>query len=345
MAVSPASRAPLAGLSFRAATADDLRPCAEIWRLSINDYTNHLNQPEIPDDLAAILRLYAHLHATDPDGFLVAERAAGATGAGAAGSAAATASAAEAGSPLVVGFVAALRRGPLWFLSMLFVLPEMQGVGLGRALLDRVMPPAGAAWLATCTDSVQPISNALYASLGVAPRMPLQRLVGRADRPGALPPLPDGIRVVRFDEVGAAGMEGLGSAALDDELAALDLEIVGFGPEHRQDHEMVRLERRTGFLYLGAGGEPVGYGYASEAGRVGPIAVRDPSLLDAVIGHLVTTVRPRGAFGIWLPGAAGTALTSLLQAGFRIDGFPCLVCWDRPLIDFSRYVPISPGLL
>jgi GNAT superfamily N-acetyltransferase len=324
VALSQAPRVPLADLSYRPATDDDLAACAAIWRLSINDYTNRLNQPEIPDDLAAILRLYDHLRTTDPDGFVVAERA---------------------DEARIVGFVSALRRGPLWFLSMLFVQPEMQGGGLGRALLDRVTPPAGSASLATCTDSLQPISNALYASLGIAPRIPLNRLVGLPDRPHALPPLPDGIRAVGFDEMGNGADGGLRGAALDDELAALDREILGFGPEHRPDHELVRLEERIGFLYLGPDGGPLGYGYASAAGRVGPIAVRDAALLDAVIGHLVTTVRPRGAFGIWLPGAAGTAMTSLLRAGFRIDGFPCLICWDQPLIDFTRYVPISPGLL
>jgi hypothetical protein len=54
---------------------------------------------------------------------------------------------------------------------------------------------------------------------------------------------------------------------------------------------------------------------------------------------------PRGAFGIWMPGAAAEPLRDLLRSGFQLDGFPCLVCWDRPISDFSRYVPISPGLL
>jgi hypothetical protein len=98
-------------------------------------------------------------------------------------------------------------------------------------------------------------------------------------------------------------------------------------------------------LFVDGGGRTVGYGYASEAGRVGPVAVRDAALLTPALGHLLATIAPRGAFGIWMPGAAGEAMASLLRAGFRVDGFPCLVCWDRPLTDFSRYVPISPGLL
>jgi hypothetical protein len=48
---------------------------------------------------------------------------------------------------------------------------------------------------------------------------------------------------------------------------------------------------------------------------------------------------------VWVPGSAGDAVVPLLRAGFRIDGFPVLLCWDRPFADFTRYVPMSPGLL
>ncbi|HET9344076.1 MAG TPA: GNAT family N-acetyltransferase [Candidatus Limnocylindrales bacterium] len=317
---APPPRPTATGIAYRRAEADDLVACAGIWRDSINDYTRRLNQPDIPDDLAAILRLYGHLHATDPEGFVVAERAV------------------DGGPPVVVAFAASVRREELWFLSMLFVLPDVQAVGLGRALLAKVMPSPGTAALATCTDSAQPISNALYASLGMTPRMPLVRLVGLPERDDHLPALPRGISAVPFGE-----LDGPAAAHLDDELAALDRATAGFG--HLQDHGLVRAEGRIGVLFVDGGGQAVGYGYASEAGRVGPVAMLDPELLAPAIGHLVTTIVPRGAFGIWMPGAAGVAMTALLRSGFRMDGFPCLVCWDRPLADFSRYVPISPGLL
>jgi GNAT superfamily N-acetyltransferase len=283
-----------------------------------------LNLPEIPDDLAAILRLHRHLIATDPAGFLVAEQPA------------------TDGNPRIVAFASAVRRDAVWFLSMLFVLPEAQSGGIGRALLGQLLPADGTAALATCTDAAQPISNGLYASLGMVPRMPLLRLVGLAERPAELPRLPEGIDAVPFDEVNRGG-DRIGGAALDDEIAALDRDAAGF--EHPADHAMVRAEGRTGFLYVGPDGKPVGYGYASAAGRVGPIAVRDRALLGPVIAHLVTTVVPRGAFGLWLPGAAEETIGPLVRAGFRLDGFPALMCWDRPFADFARYVPISPGLL
>jgi GNAT superfamily N-acetyltransferase len=310
--------------SYRPAKPDDLAACGAIWRHALNDYMGRLNLPEIPDDLAAILRLHHHLLATDPEGFLVAEQPLGDGGA------------------RVVGFASAVRRGAVWFLSMLFVLPESQAVGIGRGLLGRLLPPAGSAALATCTDAAQPISNGLYASLGMVPRMPLLRLVGLADRPDELPRLPEGIRVIPFDEIDGAG-DRISGAALDDEIASLDRDAAGF--EHPVDHAWVREDGRMGNLYLGPDGGPVGYGYASAAGRVGPIAVRDPALLGPVIGHVVTAVRPRGVFGLWLPGAAEETIGPLIRAGFRIEGFPGLLCWDRPFADFARYVPISPGLL
>jgi len=310
--------------TYRPATPADLPTCGAIWRLALNDYFGRLNLPEIPDDLVAILRIHRHLLATDPDSFLVAEQA-GADG------------------PVrIVAFASAVRRGAVWFLSMLFVLPEAQGAGIGRALLARLLPPPGTAGLATCTDTAQPISNGLYASLGMVPRMPILRLVGLAERPTELPSLPVGVRAIAFDEVDRGG-DRIGGAAFDDEIAALDQDAVGF--DHPVDHAMVRTEGRLGFLFLEPDGGPVGYGYASEAGRVGPIAVRDSALLGPVIGHLVTTVRPRGAFGLWLPGAAEGTVGPLLRAGFRLEGFPCLLCWDRPFADFARYVPISPSLL
>ncbi|MEA2545393.1 MAG: hypothetical protein QOI09_666, partial [Chloroflexota bacterium] len=64
---------------MRPATIADLPACARIWRESINDYTAPLNLPEVPDDLTAILRLYAHLLSTDPTRFVVAERDDGGT--------------------------------------------------------------------------------------------------------------------------------------------------------------------------------------------------------------------------------------------------------------------------
>jgi hypothetical protein len=176
----------------------------------------------------------------------------------------------------------------------------------------------------------------------MVPRIPLLRLVGLPTREGAFDALPDDIEAIPFDEIGD-GADGLQRSALAAELARLDRDAAGF--TRAADHGYHAAEGRIGFLYRDREGTACGYGYSSEMGRVGPIAVRDAELLAPVVGHLVHAVRPRGAFGIWIPGSAGAAAESLLRAGFRADGFPVLLCWDRPFADFARYIPMSPGLL
>ena len=318
-----------AAISYRPVRADELEACAEVWRDGINDYTRRLNQPDVPPETASLLRLYAHLQSTDPERFVVATvPAAGGDG---------------GDGERIVAFAAAVMRERLWFLSMLFVRPGLQGAGLGRALLARVAPADGeASFRATATDSAQPISNALYASVGIVPRIPLLNLIG-------LPQDADGVRRAAVgrrpqafadvvDEPGGEGHQRLASA-----VDALDREVLGVA--HPADHRFLRQESRSGWLYRGPDGAAMGYGYATEAGRIGPVAVRDPGLLAPILGHLTSAVIPRGAFALWLPGTADRAVVPALQSGFRLDQFPVLLCWDQPFADLTRYLPISPGLL
>jgi GNAT superfamily N-acetyltransferase len=319
---------PADAIAYRPVRDDELAACAEIWRDSINDYTRRMNQPDVPPETASLLRLYTHLRSTDPDRFVVATMPAG--------------EGARDGGTRIVAFAAALKRERLWFLSMLFVLPELQGAGLGRALLARVGPRDGeASFRSTATDSAQPISNALYASVGMVPRIPLLNLIGLPERPEAFGALPSGIVPIAFSEL-AGGPGSDGHRRLADDVDALDREALGVA--HPADHRWLRQEGRTGWLYRGPDGSAVGYGYASEAGRIGPVAVRDEALLGPVLGHLTSAITPRGAFALWLPGTADRAVVPALQAGFRLDQFPVLLCWDRPFGDLSRYLPISPGL-
>lgn len=320
--VVPGERA-VGSVSYRPVRAEELAACAEVWRASINDYTRRLNQPDVPPETASLLRLYVHLQSTDPERFVVATLPA------------------ESGER-IVAFAAALMRERLWFLSMLFVLPELQGAGVGRALLARVSPRDGeASFRSTATDSSQPISNALYASQGIVPRVPLLNLIGLPQDADAFGAMPSGIVPVPFAEI-AGGSGGDGHRQLAEAVDALDREVLGVA--HAADHRYLRQENRTGWLYRGPDGSPVAYGYATEAGRIGPVAVRDDTLLAPILGHLSGAVIPRGAFALWLPGTADRAVVPALQAGFRLDQFPVLLCWDRPFADLARYLPISPGL-
>ena len=317
--------AALIGTAFRPARLDDLPECGALWREALNDYLRRLGQEEVPDELGPLGRLHAHALTTDPDRFVVA-------------------TVPSAGGNRIVAFGSAIERGSIWFLSMLFVRPEAQGQGLGRALLERILPgPDDHGQRATAVDSLQPISTALYAQYGIAPRMPILDLRGEVRRPEAFPALPSGIVSVPFEAIAAGPPGGSGHRELAETVNALDRELLGV--EHPDDHRFLRAESRQGFLYRGPDGAPLGYGYAGEVGRIGPIAIRDGSLLEAVIGHLVAAVPARGSRAVWALGGAPRLVPTLLAAGLRIDGFPLILCWDRPFADFARYVPTSPGLL
>jgi GNAT superfamily N-acetyltransferase len=320
-------RPDLPALSFRPATQDDIPRCAEVWRTATNHYITALNQPELQDDLSIIAKLYVHLRATDPERFVVAVAA----------------DPARPEGERVVAFAIALQREHVWFLSMLFVLPDVQLRGVGRELLRRVLPQNGEITVrATATDSAQPISNALYSTYGIVPRLPLLSLIGLPSRLDAFEPLPSGVTPVAFEAIADDG-GGDGHRQLVQSIDALDRELLGF--TRPVDHRFLREQDRRGWLYRGPDGTSLGYGYSSPSGRAGPVLMRDPALLGPALGHLLGAVEPRGAFITWIPGAADRALLPALAAGLRLDPFPILLCWDRPPTDFERYLPISPGML
>jgi GNAT superfamily N-acetyltransferase len=319
------SRDPLAGISFRYATEDDLPDCGRLHRISIDDYMLRMAFAPSPEDNPNLLRLHAHTLATDPTRFLVAERGN---------------ERGPDGSGRMIAFGSAVDRGPMWFLSMLFVDPAEQARGLGRAMLELLLPEDRTdRLLATCTDSAQPVSNGLYASVGIVPRMPFLNFIGRP-RPGWAPPaLPDGVQVARVP----AGPDGRPVNGAQDELDALDRTLLGFA--HPEDHAYDLRERPWLFTYRDGSDRLLAYGYTSEVGRIGPIGVTEPALLFPVIAHLLTAVEPRGASAVWLGGHATDAIAESVRAGLRLERFPILACWSAPYADFTRYVPTSPGLI
>jgi GNAT superfamily N-acetyltransferase len=327
-------------ITYRPPLPSELSECALVWYTAVDDYMARLGRPLPSPYLDPLLTLLAHLLKTDPQRFLVAVRPARTANAD--------------GGGQIVGFAIAAQREHVWFLSQLYVLPSDQGRGIGRALLTQILPsldpPAdagagapdslpGAATpplqrpgvLATCTDSAQPISNGLYARLGVVPRLPIFNLVGTPN-PSALARLPAGIEATPFGRSDPA-------SAID----AVDRAILGY--VHSSDHAYLRATGRTGFVYRAADGELLGYGYSSEAGRFGPVALLNETLTAPVVGHLMSVIRPRGATTAWVPGANDRAMVAMLRAGLRIEGFPALICWTRPFGAFERYLPASLALL
>lgn len=115
--------------------------------------------PEHTDDVRRRgERRVAHLQRTDPDSAWVAE---------------------DDGQ--LVGVALALRRGPLWFLSLLTVDAERHGQGIGGRLLERALTTARDAAAGWILSSGDPRALRSYARAGFAPHAGYDAR-GRVDR-------------------------------------------------------------------------------------------------------------------------------------------------------------------
>jgi GNAT superfamily N-acetyltransferase len=198
----------------------------------------------------------------------------------------------------VVAFVAALERGDTWFLSSLFVRPDHQARGLGRTLLERAWGGESRRRL-TLTDSIQPISNGLYARHGLVPTTPLLALVGtpRMEERDALEP----------------------AAPIADALAVLDLAAYCF--DRSVDHAYWRRVGH-GTLWL-RGGDPAAYSYVVDGAWIGPVGgVDGRAAADALRAELV---RAEGQVRVLVPGTSRELVEAALAAGLRIGGPPGLL--------------------
>lgn len=286
-------------MDFRPITQADLATCADVFWVADDDLMMSLGLPTNPHNEARVLALFDHIVANDARRCWLAE---------------------DRGRSL--GFAMSVQRGEMTFLSMLFVLPDSQGRGLGRELLERSM--AGSTKRGVCIFSAQPISAALYARYGMVPRVPMYTLMGRPKT--ALPSLDRGLRI---GPVAVAAVE------------SVDVEVEGFA--RAIDHAAWERWDRTRYG-LFDGDEVLGYAYAQVSGRLGPVVVRRPELALPLIGRLMQEVEPIEDWMINVPGPAAEPFEALLKAGMRLDGPPIIYCATDESIDHSRYLPSTFAL-
>ena len=301
--------------TIRPLTVDDLPACAAVFYAGLDDLSDRRHQAPWPRNEASMLRLYGRLLASHPAGGAVAEL-----------------------DGRVVGFGIAVERERSWFLGFLFVEPALQAAGIGRRLLERILPAPGVeAWLAdggvlaTCAEAIQLASTGLYASLAMRPRDPIYPIVG-TPRAEVLGRLPSSVEGVPFERVEASD----GPRWLAETLAPLDVAAVG----HRRpiDHRDDGAEGRRGVLFRDRGdGRALGYGYVQPVGRIGPAYVTDPALLEGVVADLIGRVQPPGAWQFFVPGASAS-MTALLRAGLRLDDPPIVHCSSAPSLAVESYL-------
>lgn len=190
----------------------------------------------------------------------------------------------------VVGFSAAFVRDGYWFLAALFIDPDRQGEGIGRRLLE-LAAGDGPSRRLTITDSIQPVSNALYARHDLIPTTPVLLFEGSpaVDAPPDLEP----------------------SQPRPGELTILDQ--AGYGFARPGDHEYWSRQRRC--TVWRRGGTAVAYSYRALTGSIGPLAGLDPqSAADALRAELNRSTRA----SVLIPGTARSLVEVAVGARLRL---------------------------
>jgi GNAT superfamily N-acetyltransferase len=316
---------PTVEVTYRRAEEADLPRVFAVFRASLNAYLVPAGQQGIPEADEQSPG-YRHFLRHDGERFWVAEAVVEELTGGGAGTLA-------RGGLQIVGWGSGLLRGDWWFLSGLFVLPEAQGRGIGSRLFELAAsgaPPA--AVRATVTDSLQPVSNTLYARRGLLPR---DVLIGFGGRPW------EGLR---SPPMGSLERERLTVASVP-ELREIDAAASGL--ERSVDHEFYLTDGgRYGWL-LRRRGRAVAYVFLRQDGWVGPVAALRERDMETVTAHGIADLAQRGTTQTIRGGVSGRcegAQRAFWEAGLVLEGTPGLLLASRPFGRLDRYVVASYGM-
>ena len=284
---------------YRPIETADMDALGEVFYEADDELNERRRLPKTPRNPMPLLRLFDHIVADSPQRGWLAES-----------------------DGRVVGFSIAAQRADMTFLSFLFVRPDAQASGVGRALLERAM--VNSEYRAVCIGSMQPISAALYAQYGMVPRVPLYMFSGKPASP--LRALPAGM------EIRGVGIE---------EVADLDRAVTGL--TRPSDHAAwEKWDRQRLGLY--ESGNLVGYGYVQSVGRLGPVVVSESEHLLPFVGALMERMPEVETWLLNVPGPAAETFETLLKAGLRLEGPPVIYCATELRIDHSRYIPSTFAL-
>ena len=235
----------------------------------------------------------------------------------------------------VIGFAWSWVCGELWFLAQLFVSPDRQNDGIGNQLIDRTFAHAqmrGASIKALITFTFKNVSQGLYIRRGLFPRFPIYMVSVPSDR-----------LVARSAEL-LLHLEPLSAkTARFDELALIDDSTLGISRE--KHHRYLLGDSTTSGFTIHANGECVGYVYISN-GHVGPLAVRQPDLVDRAFASALSLAARSSSptISAFVPGASEPALRTAMDHGMRIT-CPMLLMSTRQFGDWASYLPRNPGFM
>jgi ribosomal protein S18 acetylase RimI-like enzyme len=311
----------MSDIIYRLAEEKDLERTYQVFVAATNHLHEAHNAPKVPEGKAPPARALTfrqHALKYDAQRFWVAE---------------------DAGE--VIGFGVGLLRQHFCYLAALHVLPDYQGYGVGRTLLELSMGPenaSGARIRTTIAESLNPVSNGLYARFGMYQWVPLMSLTGvLADRDVSKDPTVD-ISSHRL------AYEPAHLAA----LASIDQQV--FGVPRDIDHEYWLAQPDLAGYLFGELDNPQGYAYfstpglsyAPDAGAIGPATATQEGYIEVMLRFCLARMQDLGVkkVNIKMPGFCRPGLRYLLDQDLRY-GRPLLLLASEPFGQMDRYIP--PG--
>jgi GNAT superfamily N-acetyltransferase len=298
-------------ITYRPAMSEDLEDAERVVQEAGNELrVRHGRQPWPAPPPIAFPKFCL---AKDPDGLWVAED-----------------------GDTIVGFGFSWMTEKFWFLSQLFVSPEAQARGVGRALLSKTLMQAernGATNRALITPAYNVASTGLYLHNGLYPREPLYRMAAPAQA------------VAR--NLVDAGYEATPIAPWPESTewtGRIDQQLFGFRRDLHHKYLLGGIAARA--VRIERAGGTAGYAYTSAEGHIGPLAIApDADAKGVVTTALRCTLESRPSqVSMIVPGQADVVMRAVLALGFCIEE-PYVLMASRPFGDWSNYLPRTPGFL
>jgi GNAT superfamily N-acetyltransferase len=291
-------------IKYRKFEPEDRTPVYRMFRESLWDYRlkHGLADPEnenaIDEDFRQQRSLYLHLEKTASEDWV-----------------------AENDSGVPVGWARSIERDNHLQLTHFFVDPDVQGGGVGRALLNRAFPlNRGDQRSIIATTNVRALS--LYLRQGVSFQGMAFSLYGEPQ-----------IRV--FDSILDVEQAEASPETLES-ILAIDSRVLGY--RRPVDLEFFMNQQPT-FLFHHTG-HLVAYAFGCDGYSAGPAATLEPEYLPEVLHQIESSACHAGMDSLWLtvPAPARQAVTWALSSGYKIDPFHEVLLAREPTMKLDRFI-------
>lgn len=303
-------------IGYRPGRAEDGSAVTAVWAEALNRLNARHGFGDHPVSGTPANPFFAFASTHEPDGFWVAE---------------------EDGR--VAGFSTSLVYGSFWFLCYLFILPDYQSRGVGRQLIEKSLATARAPTITArglVTFAYNPASISLYLRYGMYPREPLYSVAG--------PPAAVAAHL-RREATGLAPEKAAPGADALLRLGQVDERVLGFPRDTL--HRYLLAAPGASCYFFRERGAVKGYAYLWGNGRVGPLAVHEPTDLGSVMRTALSMAAAEPGVhqvSALVPGSSEQAMAVALEAQLRI-GTPFLLMSSRPFTGSASYLLHSPGLM